>query len=61
MGKTGLFPFNPLCTAWTTAILTLGNITEKQKESQQVVINYEVRAKHDSVITALSMEGRKIA
>jgi len=31
------------------AIATLGNITEKQKESQQATINYEVQAKDDSI------------
>jgi len=46
---TGLFSFNPLCEAWTMAIATLGNITEKQKESQQATINYEVQAKDDSI------------
>jgi len=31
------------------AIATLGNITEKQKESQQAIINYEVQAKDDLI------------
>jgi len=52
--RTGLFPFNPLCEAWTTAIATLGNITEKQKESQQVSMNYAVQAKNDLI--KLTME-----
>jgi len=55
---TGLFPFNPLCKAWTTIIVTLGTITEKQKESHQAAISYKVWAKCDS-ITALTMEERK--
>ncbi len=57
--RTGLFPFNPLCEAWTTAIATLGNISEKQKESQQAAINYEVRTKPD-LADALTIEEKNI-
>jgi len=56
--QTGLFPFNPLCEAWMTAIATLGNITEKHRESQQAVVNYEVRTKPD--LTALTTEEKTI-
>ncbi len=40
--------------------MTLGNISEKQKEeSQQAIINYEVHAKQDLI--ALTMEEKNIA
>jgi len=55
----GLFPFNPLCEAWTTAIATLGNISEKQNKSQQAAINYEVCTKCD-LAEALTEEEKQI-
>jgi len=56
--QTGLFPFNPLCKAWTTAIVTLSNITEKQKESQQPTVYYKVRAKQ-GLVNELTIEEKK--
>ncbi len=54
--RTGLFPFNPLCEAWTTAIATLGCITEKQKEHQKVTVSYEVQAKNNNSSNILTLE-----
>jgi len=56
--RTGLFPFNPLCEAWTTAIATLGNISKKQKESQQASVYYEVRARKE-LINTLTIDEKK--
>jgi len=57
--QTGLFPFNPLCEAWTTAIATLGNISEKQNKSQQAAINYKVCTKCD-LAEALTEDKKQI-